>query len=55
MQARLSFRQGEPGTIIQATVFDLKTQNALLTDISDSLYVSLSGNWNDSQRYVASV
>jgi len=33
-------------------VFHLKTRNALLTDISDSLYVSLNGNWTDSQRYV---
>jgi len=42
--------ESAPGTVILASVFDLRTHNALLSDISDSLYLSLSGNWSNSQR-----
>lgn len=38
------------GTRIHVTIFDLKTYSDPVSDVGDSLYVSLTGNWNDTQR-----
>ena len=45
--------QGEPGTVIQATVFEMRTQSALFSEASDSMLLSLNGNWTDIQKSVS--